>query len=109
MKFGVPGHRGSNRRGTSMSWGQTVRERARATLAIAASRNAPPPFTPAEEEPPPVVLVNQTPSSADVLPRGVRTAGAWAWRFILFVVAAYLVLRIVALLHIVLIPVAVAI
>ncbi|GAA2875773.1 AI-2E family transporter [Actinoplanes cyaneus] len=96
-----------------MSWAQTVRERARATLATAASRNTPPPFTAGPDltdSTTPVVVVNQPPtSSADVLPRGVRTAGAWSWRFILFVVAAYLFLRIVALLHIVLIPVAVAI
>ncbi|MFC3993950.1 AI-2E family transporter [Actinoplanes siamensis] len=95
-----------------MSWAQTVRERARTTLATAASRNTPPPFTAGPElaEPTtPVVVVNQPPSSAaDVLPRGVRTAGAWAWRFILFVVAGYLLLRIIGLLHVVLIPVVVA-
>ncbi|WP_436532576.1 AI-2E family transporter [Actinoplanes sp. HUAS TT8] len=95
-----------------MSWAQTVRERARTTLATAASRNTPPPFTVGpdlHDTAAPVVVVNQpAPSAADVLPRGVRTAGAWAWRFILFVIAAYLFLRIVALLHVVLIPVAVA-
>ncbi|AEV84935.1 hypothetical protein ACWT_3911 [Actinoplanes sp. SE50] len=86
------------------SWTQTFRERARTRLAEAESRNAPPPFTG-----PDVVVVEPRPSSADVLPSSIRTAGAWAWRFILFVVAAYLFLRIIALLHIVLIPVAVAI
>ncbi|GAA2710170.1 AI-2E family transporter [Actinoplanes palleronii] len=94
-----------------MSWTQTVRERTRASLAAAANRNVPPPFTvgPDLQEPvAPVVLVNQTPNSADVLPRGVRTAGAWAWRFILFIVAGYLLLRIIALLQVVLIPIAVA-
>jgi predicted PurR-regulated permease PerM len=94
-----------------MSWAQTVRERARMTLATAASRNAPPPFTAGpdiHDATTPVVVMNQPTSAADVLPRGVRTAGAWSWRFILFVVAGYLFLRIVALLHVVLIPVAVA-
>ncbi|BCJ39720.1 AI-2E family transporter [Actinoplanes ianthinogenes] len=94
-----------------MSWTHTVWDRARATLAAAASRNVPPPFTVGPElqdTTTPVVVVNNRPSSADVLPRGVRTAGAWAWRFILFVVAAYLFLRVVALLHVMLIPVAVA-
>ncbi|GIF14274.1 AI-2E family transporter [Actinoplanes teichomyceticus] len=94
-----------------MSWTQTVRERTRATLAAAANRNAPPPFTVGpdlQDTAPPVVVVNNRSSSADVLPSGVRTAGAWAWRFILFVVATYLFLRVIALLHVVLIPVAVA-
>jgi predicted PurR-regulated permease PerM len=98
-------------KGKSMSWTHQVRERARATLNAAASRNVPPPFTVGPElqdTTPPVVVVNQPSSSADVLPRGVRTAGAWAWRFILFVVATYLFLRVVALVHVVLIPVAVA-
>ncbi|MDI6100358.1 AI-2E family transporter [Actinoplanes sp. NEAU-A12] len=95
-----------------MSWAQVVRERARRTLATAADRNVPPPFTAGPElvDPvPPVVVVNHQPTSSDVLPRGVRTAGAWAWRFILFVVAAYLFLRLVALLRVVIIPVLVAI
>jgi predicted PurR-regulated permease PerM len=95
-----------------MSWAQTVRERARTTLATAASRNVPPPFTagPDLQDPVrPVVVVNHQPSSADVLPRGVRTAGAWAWRFILFVAAAYLFLRLVAVLRVVIVPVLVAI
>lgn len=45
----------------------------------------------------------------DSLPRGIRVAGAWAWRFIAFVIAAYLILRLVALLHVVIIPVVIAI
>ena len=97
-----------------MTWAQAVRDRARATLAAAASRNAPPPFTvgpdlDAQETTAPVVVVNRQPEADDVLPRGIRTAGAWAWRFILFVVAAYLFLRVVALLRIVVIPVVVAV
>ncbi|GLW35293.1 AI-2E family transporter [Actinoplanes regularis] len=94
-----------------MSWTRTIRERARTRLSAAASRNAPPPFAAGpdlEDATPPVVVVNPQPSAADVLPDGVRTAGAWAWRFILFVVAGYLFLRIVALLQVMLIPVVVA-
>lgn len=89
-----------------MTWITNVRER----FSEATSRT-PPPFDagpqPAPPEPVPVVV--QTPSSADVLPRGVRTAGAWAWRFILFIVAAYLALRLVGILRVVIIPVVVAI
>ncbi|WP_433796127.1 AI-2E family transporter [Actinoplanes sp. CA-252034] len=95
-----------------MSWAQVVRERARTTLASAASRNVPPPFVvgPELQDPgAPVVVVNNQPDSDDVLPQGVRTAGAWAWRFILFVVATYLFLRLVSLLSVVIIPVVVAI
>ncbi|BBH70085.1 AI-2E family transporter [Actinoplanes sp. OR16] len=95
-----------------MGWAQTFRDRARTTLAAAESRNVPPPFTAGPElqdaGPPPVVVVNQRSSSEDLLPRGVRTAGAWAWRFILFVVAAYLMLRLIGLLRVVVIPVVVA-
>jgi predicted PurR-regulated permease PerM len=95
-----------------MSWAQAVRERARTTLASAASRNVPPPFTvgPELQDPAaPVVVVDRRPTSEELLPPGVRTAGAWAWRFILFVVAAYLFLRLVSMLSVVIIPVAVAI
>ncbi|GAA3339310.1 AI-2E family transporter [Amorphoplanes nipponensis] len=93
------------------AWAQTLRARARARLAEAASRNAPPPFVPAGDlqEPTPVMVVQQQrPSTDDVLPRSVRTAGAWALRFILFVAAAYLFLRVVGLLRVVIIPVVVA-
>ena len=95
-----------------MAWTRTVRERARARLASAASRNAPPPFVVGpdlQDTTTPVVVVEQPRAADDVLPRGVRTAGAWAWRFILFVAAAYLFLRVVGLLHVVIIPVVVAV
>jgi predicted PurR-regulated permease PerM len=93
------------------TWAQTLRTRARDRLAAAAARNAPPPFAgdldPAEATPV-MVVQQQRPSTDDVLPRGVRTAGAWAWRFILFVAAAYLFLRVVGLLRVVIIPVVIA-
>ncbi|GIE97219.1 AI-2E family transporter [Paractinoplanes rishiriensis] len=95
-----------------MTWAQTVRTRSRAAWEAAAARTAPPPFTagPDLAEPaPPVVVVNPKRGAEDALPRGIRTAGAWAWRFILIVAAAYLLLRLVALLRLVVIPVVVAV
>ncbi|MFI5492229.1 AI-2E family transporter [Actinoplanes sp. NPDC051859] len=94
-----------------MSWTQSLRERTRQQFATAASRNAPPPFTadPELQEAAPVVVVERQSHSDQVLPRGVRTAGAWAWRFILIVAAAYVFLQVVALLRVVVIPVVVAI
>jgi predicted PurR-regulated permease PerM len=94
-----------------MGWAQAARDRARTKLAAAESRTVPPPFTAGPElqdTRPPVVVVNQPSHSEDLLPRGVRTAGAWAWRFILFVVAAYLLLRLIGILRVVIIPIAVA-
>ena len=95
-----------------MAWTRTVRERARARFTAAASRNAPPPFTAGPDlgngTPAPVVVVDRRPDS-EVLPGAVRTAGAWAWRFILFVISAYLFLRVVGLLRVVIIPVLVAV
>jgi len=93
------------------TWAQTLRSRARERLAEAANRNVPPPFVPAadlQEATPVMVVQEQRPSTDDVLPRSVRTAGAWAWRFILFVAAAYLFLRVVGLLRVVIIPVVIA-
>jgi len=92
------------------TWAQTLRSRARDRLAAAASRNAPPPFVPEADlqDGTPVMVVQHRPNTDDVLPRAVRTAGAWAWRFILFVAAAYLFLRVVGLLRVVVIPVVVA-
>ncbi|GGQ50662.1 AI-2E family transporter [Couchioplanes azureus] len=95
-----------------MTWTRSIRERARQRLAAAATRNAPPPFVVGPElqdSAAPVVVVQPPSHSEEVLPRAVRTAGAWAWRFILLVVAAYLFLRVVSLLRVVVIPVVVAV
>ncbi|MCO8271583.1 AI-2E family transporter [Actinoplanes sp. TRM 88003] len=70
-----------------------------------------PPFTAAPELDgggSPVMLVEHTATVDDGIPRGVRTAGAWAWRIILLVAVAYLLIRVVSLLRVVVIPVAVA-
>jgi putative heme transporter len=96
-----------------MAWTQTIRSRTREALATAAAtRNVPPPFTadPELAEPAtPVVVVQQRPGAEDGLPSGIRTAAAWAWRFILLVAAIYVLLRIVGLLRVVIIPVIVAV
>ncbi|MCA2218350.1 AI-2E family transporter [Jidongwangia harbinensis] len=95
-----------------MTWVNTARQRARARLAAARQDRTPPPFTAGPElgaeTAAPVVLVERPPSADDGLPRAVRVAGAWALRFILLVAAAYLLVRLVSLLRVVLIPVAVA-
>jgi len=90
-----------------MVWVDTARERARTRRD-----RTPPPFAAAPEltgaDTAPVMVVEQAPSVDDGLPRGVRTAGAWAWRIILFIAAAYLLIRVVSLLRVVVIPVVVA-
>ncbi|GAA2624589.1 AI-2E family transporter [Paractinoplanes durhamensis] len=94
-----------------MVWVDTARQRARARLAAARQDRAVPPFTAAPELDEPVAavtLVERAPSVDDGLPRGVRTAGAWAWRIILFIAAAYLLIRVVSALRVVVIPVVVA-
>jgi len=94
-----------------MAWVNEVRQRAENRLA-AARRSAPPPFVAGagldDSGRPVVVAVAPKPTVDDGLPAGVRTAAAWAWRVILFIAAIYLLLRVVALLRIVVIPVVVA-
>jgi predicted PurR-regulated permease PerM len=93
-----------------MTWTQRVTSRARDRLATAAQRNAPPPFTPDPSlagDAAPIVVVERN-TDDDLVPRGIKTAGAWAWRFILFVAATYVLLRVFSLLRVVVIPVVVA-
>jgi predicted PurR-regulated permease PerM len=95
--------------GTTVRWIGSARERARRRLAIARQGGSLPPF-PGDSTPGVTgqVVAESAPTVDDGIPRGVRTAGAWAWRLILFVVAAYLLLRVIGLLRVVVIPVAVA-
>jgi len=94
-----------------LTWVGTARDRAQNRLAAARLRGTPPPFTAGPElhaAPPPDTAVGQAPFGNDGLPRGVRIAGAWAWRIILFIAAAYLLIRVIGLLRVVVIPVVVA-
>lgn len=87
-----------------------MRERAQARL-VAAQRDGPPPFDAASvaaDTPQQVTVVRPAPTVDDGLPPGVRVAGAWAWRLILFVAAGYVLLRLIGILRVVVIPVAVA-
>jgi predicted PurR-regulated permease PerM len=90
-------------------WVDSARKRTQDRLAVARQGWTPPPFTadPALGEAP-VVLVEQTPSVDDGLPRGVRVAGAWAWRIILFIAAGYLLIQVVSRLQIVIVPIVIA-
>jgi predicted PurR-regulated permease PerM len=93
-----------------MAWVNEVRQRAENRLA-ASRRNTPPPFVAGAElgdTSASVMVVEAKPTVDDGLPHGVRTAGAWAWRIILFIAAIYLLIRVVALLRVVVIPVVVA-
>jgi predicted PurR-regulated permease PerM len=90
-----------------MAWVNEVRQRAEDRLR----RVSPPPFIPGNDLgdlSQPVMVVESKPTVDDGLPRGVRTAGAWSWRIILFILAIYLLLRVIAMLSIVVIPVSVA-
>jgi predicted PurR-regulated permease PerM len=95
-----------------MAWINDVRRRARNRLAQARQRSAPPPFVAGAElgdtSTPVMVVQQKTLTVDDGLPRGVRTAGAWAWRIILFLATAYLLIRVIGLLRVVVIPVIVA-
>jgi predicted PurR-regulated permease PerM len=81
------------------TWFTQVGERARTRLS--ASRGLPPFQGPIE--------VRRASTVEDGIPRGVKVAGAWAWRIVLFILAAYLLLRLVATLRLMVIPVVVAI
>lgn len=83
---------------------------ARARLARAEQRSTPPPFAadPALEPPDRIVVVDSAPTVDDGIPRGIRLAGAWTWRIALLVAGAYLLLRLIGALRVVVIPVVVA-
>src|SRR3954454_19087226 len=93
------------------AWVDTASKQARRRLAAPRRGWSPPPFTAAPElgdTTGPAVTLRQQPAIDDGLPRGVRIAGAWAWRIILFIAAAYLLVRLVGVLRVVVIPVVVA-
>ncbi|MFI7075513.1 AI-2E family transporter [Micromonospora sediminicola] len=89
-----------------------MREQARARLS-AARQAEPPPFDVAALDngtARALVVESETPDSAQALgiPRGIRVAVAWAWRLILLVAAAYVLIKTVSVLRVVVIPVIVA-
>ncbi|WP_432988247.1 AI-2E family transporter [Dactylosporangium sp. CA-233914] len=80
-------------------WISQVGERARTRLSTARSV---PPFAGQIE-------VRPASTVEDGIPRGIKVAGAWAWRIVLFILAAYLLLHLIAALRLMVIPVVVAI
>ncbi|MEV4620713.1 AI-2E family transporter [Asanoa sp. NPDC049573] len=90
-----------------MSW--VAAARARLTAARLA---APPPFAPcppAADRPALPVIVRRPPTVDDDVPRGVRIAASWAWRGILLIAAAYLLVKLIGIVSVVVIPVAIAV
>ncbi|MGI5243849.1 AI-2E family transporter [Dactylosporangium sp. CA-139066] len=81
------------------TWFTQVGERARTRLSTA--RRAP--LFPSSVEVRPASTVE------DGIPPGIKVAAAWAWRIVLFALAGYLLLRLIAALHLMVIPVVVAI
>ncbi|WP_238016591.1 AI-2E family transporter [Dactylosporangium sp. AC04546] len=89
------------------TWITQVGERARARLTTARKGGSVPPFVPGPDEKG-VVLVHPASTVEDGIPRGIKVAGAWAWRIVLFILAGYLLLQVISTLRLVVIPVAVA-
>jgi predicted PurR-regulated permease PerM len=94
-----------------MTWIAAARQRARTRLAAARQGGSLPPFRTdgvVDEARDRTIVLESAPTVDDGIPRGVRIAGAWAWRLILFVAASYLLIRMIAILRLVVIPLAVA-
>ncbi|MER7001985.1 AI-2E family transporter [Dactylosporangium sp. NPDC000555] len=81
------------------TWFMQFGERARTRLS--AARSIPPFSGPIEVRPASTV--------EDGIPHGVKVAGAWAWRIVLFILAGYLLLQLIAALHLMVVPVVVAV
>ncbi|MBM2618288.1 AI-2E family transporter [Actinoplanes sp. LDG1-06] len=94
-----------------MAWMDEVRARAHARLEQARKGAGAPPFV--GDIPvgagTPVVVVDAPSRDEDGLPRPVRVGAAWAWRLLLFFAVAWLLLRIIGQLRVVVIPVIVAV
>lgn len=94
-----------------LSWVSRVRDATRLRLDAArqqndAQRRAGPP----EPDTPQVVVVEQAvPTTvADDVPRGVRIAAAWAWRFLVLAAAGFVIFRAISTLSLVVIPVVIS-
>ena len=90
-----------------MTWIAQVSDRARARLTTARRTGVVPEFR-REVPDRDVLVVDQRSTVDDGIPHGVRVAGAWAWRIVLFILAAYLLLRLIGALRLMVIPVVVA-
>ncbi|MDY7090387.1 MAG: AI-2E family transporter [Actinomycetota bacterium] len=94
-----------------MAWMDEVRARAQARIEQARKNTGVPPFPgdAVAEGATPVVMVDASPRDEDGLPRPVRVAGAWSLRLLLFLAVAWVLLRMIAHLDVVIIPVLVAV
>jgi predicted PurR-regulated permease PerM len=90
-----------------MTWIAHVSDRAKARLTTARRTGVVPEFR-REVPDRDVLVVDQRSTVDDGIPHGVRVAGAWAWRIVLFILAAYLLLRLIGALRLMVIPVVVA-
>lgn len=87
-----------------MRWTAQVRDQARARLT-AARQAEPPPFdeTGLTYQPAHIIVVEpDDPRRAQVVPRGIRVAAAWAWRLILLVAGAYVLIKTIGVLRLLL-------
>jgi predicted PurR-regulated permease PerM len=91
----------------ALSWITQVRERARGRLA--AAREASDLDEAARDAGDQVLVVEPSePTVDDGVPLALRVAAAWAWRLVVLLGAAYLLLRVIGILRVVVIPVIVA-
>ncbi|GAA0743066.1 AI-2E family transporter [Dactylosporangium roseum] len=87
------------------TWITQVGERARARLTSARKTGSVPPFEPPDRD---LLVVRPASTVEDGIPRGIKLAGAWAWRIVLFILAGYLLLRLISSLRLMVVPVVVA-
>ncbi|MEV4512091.1 AI-2E family transporter [Dactylosporangium sp. NPDC049525] len=90
-----------------MTWIAQVSDRAKTRLTTARRTGVVPDFR-REHPDRDVLVVDQRSTVDDGIPPGIRVAGAWAWRIVLFILAAYLLLRLIGALRLMVIPVVVA-
>jgi predicted PurR-regulated permease PerM len=92
---------------------ESGRETVRQARAEARAAEQPPDGAPAPPSPPPppIVVASTSVSHRDDLdvPRGLRVAGAWAWRILLLVAAGVAVIWVMARLQLVVVPLLIAI
>jgi putative heme transporter len=75
-----------------VNWLSQARRRARTRITLASERGGGPPQFDADAALEPadrIVMIDAVPTVDDGIPGGVRLAGGWAWRIVLFIAAAY--------------------